>query len=98
MKFGSHKNVFDELKKRFVSNCGAPSGRLWVAEQMRAHGLRVDIYGACGTLQCPKGACIAFIQCMSMCGECKQASKSGLDPSESVRFCEQNVFEMVENP
>ncbi|KAL3107202.1 hypothetical protein niasHT_011921 [Heterodera trifolii] len=39
----------------FVSNCGAPSGRDWVVEEMRRHGMEVDVFGSCGPLKCSKG-------------------------------------------
>ncbi|CAH0701098.1 unnamed protein product [Spodoptera exigua] len=44
----------------FVSNCGAPSGRNKIAKQLQielqTHGLRLDIYGSCGTMKCPKSS------------------------------------------
>ncbi|KAH9640722.1 hypothetical protein HF086_007293 [Spodoptera exigua] len=44
----------------FVSNCGAPSGRDKIAKQLQielqTHGLRLDIYGSCGTMKCPKSS------------------------------------------
>jgi glycoprotein 3-alpha-L-fucosyltransferase len=36
----------------FVSNCMAENGRLTYARELQKH-VPVDIYGICGTLQCP---------------------------------------------
>lgn len=42
----------------FVSNCKAPSGRDSVAKklqnELQTYGMRLDIYGYCGTMQCPR--------------------------------------------
>ncbi|CAN7998745.1 unnamed protein product, partial [Ixodes hexagonus] len=37
----------------FVSNCGAPNGRLQYAHELKKY-IQVDIYGACGTLSCKR--------------------------------------------
>ncbi|XP_037276609.2 glycoprotein 3-alpha-L-fucosyltransferase A-like [Rhipicephalus microplus] len=37
----------------FVSNCGAANRRLEYARELQKH-IQVDIYGACGTLKCPR--------------------------------------------
>lgn len=42
----------------FVSNCNAKSGRKEFVDKLQnalePYGLKVDIYGSCGTLQCPR--------------------------------------------
>ncbi|KAL3096166.1 hypothetical protein niasHT_029202 [Heterodera trifolii] len=38
----------------FVSNCVTPSGRNWVVDELRRHGIEVHVFGSCGTLKCPK--------------------------------------------
>uniref|UniRef100_A0A914I871 Fucosyltransferase n=1 Tax=Globodera rostochiensis TaxID=31243 RepID=A0A914I871_GLORO len=56
-----HKTVNESISGKrkamawFVSNCGAPSGRNWVADELQRHGVQVDVFGTCGTLSCPKG-------------------------------------------
>uniref|UniRef100_A0A183BMR9 Fucosyltransferase n=1 Tax=Globodera pallida TaxID=36090 RepID=A0A183BMR9_GLOPA len=56
-----HKTVNESIAGKrkamawFVSNCAAPSGRNWVADELRRHGVQVDVFGTCGTLSCPKG-------------------------------------------
>lgn len=44
----------------FVSNCNAPSGRTSVAKKLKAelqkYGMQLDIYGKCGTMQCPRSS------------------------------------------
>lgn len=37
----------------FVSNCGARNHRLEYANELGKH-IQVDIYGACGTMRCPR--------------------------------------------
>jgi glycoprotein 3-alpha-L-fucosyltransferase len=37
----------------FVSNCNAPNGRSNYVKELKKH-ITVDIYGACGTLKCPR--------------------------------------------
>lgn len=37
----------------FVSNCGAKNKRLEYARSLQEH-IQVDIYGACGTMRCPR--------------------------------------------
>lgn len=37
----------------FVSNCGARNGRRQYADELAKH-ITVDIYGACGTMKCPR--------------------------------------------
>ena len=37
----------------FVSNCGARNGRLKYAKELAKY-IEVDIYGSCGTKQCPR--------------------------------------------
>ena len=37
----------------FVSNCGARNGRLKYAKELGKY-IEVDIYGSCGTKQCPR--------------------------------------------
>jgi len=37
----------------FVSNCGAKNNRLEFAHQLQKH-IDVDIYGGCGTKNCPR--------------------------------------------
>lgn len=51
----------------FVSNCNAASGRQVIAkdiqEELKKYQLRVDIYGYCGKLKCPKDI---FDECLYM--------------------------------
>jgi len=47
----------------FVSNCGARNGRLQYAQEL-AQYIGVDIYGACGSLKCPRsstGSCFDML-------------------------------------
>ncbi|XP_047538823.1 alpha-(1,3)-fucosyltransferase C-like [Vanessa atalanta] len=53
----------------FVSHCSSRSGRREYAHQLRralrAHGLTLDIYGACGPLKCPrhqKNSCDSILE------------------------------------
>ncbi|XP_050355592.1 alpha-(1,3)-fucosyltransferase C-like isoform X5 [Nymphalis io] len=53
----------------FVSHCSSRSGRREYANQLRralrAHGLTLDIYGACGPLKCPrnrKNSCDSILE------------------------------------
>ena len=43
----------------FVSNCAAENGRSVLANQL-ANYIKVDIYGACGTFECPRSDAICF--------------------------------------
>lgn len=50
------RNYAQGKKKKvawFVSNCGARNRRRQYAEELSNH-IQVDIYGACGTLKCPR--------------------------------------------
>ncbi|XP_040173950.1 alpha-(1,3)-fucosyltransferase C [Anopheles arabiensis] len=40
---------------QFVSHCGALSGRDRLVQALQSAGLEVDVYGRCGTLNCPRG-------------------------------------------
>uniref|UniRef100_A0A182KFG3 Fucosyltransferase n=1 Tax=Anopheles christyi TaxID=43041 RepID=A0A182KFG3_9DIPT len=44
-----------KMAAQFVSHCGALSGRDQLVKRLMSAGLQVDVYGSCGTLNCPRG-------------------------------------------
>lgn len=60
--FNTMVNNKTKLAAWFVSNCGAPSGRSHLVQELQKY-IQVDVYGGCGTMSCPKGqACSDMLE------------------------------------
>lgn len=70
LEFGrSHRHLAEGksmMAAWFVSNCHTPGGRERLVKQLQQqHNLTVDIYGQCGSLQCPRskgGECYTHVE------------------------------------